>query len=133
MTLEADIRAYTLADPAVAGVIGQRMHVRRLPQGGQLPALVYGRISTRREHDLQGPDGAPRARMQLVCWAASPADAYRLADAVRRRLDGFRGSMGAGDVGAVQCGGERDIEDPDGRRFGVALDFVIFFYEQQED
>lgn len=133
MTLEADLRAFTLADLAVAGVVGQRMHARKLPQKPELPALVYQRISTRREHDLDGPDGAPRVRMQVTCWAAQPADAYRLAGIVRRRLDGHRGRMGAGGVGFVQCGGERDVEDPDAGRSGVALDFVIFVYEQQED
>ena len=132
MTLEADFRAFTLTDPAVAGIIGARMHARKLPQKPELPAVVYQRISTRRQHDLQGPDGAPRVRMQAACWANTPADAYRLAAAVRRRLDGWRGKMGAGVVGGVQCDGERDVDDPEGGRSGVALDFVIFFYEQED-
>lgn len=129
MTLEADLRAFVLADADVATLVGVRMYPRRLPQKPTLPALVYQRIATRRLHDLVAPDGVPRVRMQVTCWAAQPADAYRLAQAVRKRLDGHRGAMGDGTVGSVLCVGERDIEDPDAGRSGVALDFAVQLYE----
>ena len=66
MSLETALRAYVLADAAVTALAGQPMYPRRLPQGPTLPALVYQRIDTRREHDMDGPDGLPRPRVQVT-------------------------------------------------------------------
>lgn len=129
MTLEAALRAFVLADGNVAALVGARMHPRKLPQSPLLPAIVYQRVATRRSHDLAGPDGVPRPRLQLTCWAASSGAAYQLAGGVRQRLDGYCGAMGAVTVGSVQCTGEFDVEDPEAGRSGVALEFLIQVYE----
>lgn len=129
MTLEVELRTYTLAGVAVAGLVGTRMHARVLPQSPTLPAIVYQRIDTRRLHDLAGPDGLPRARMQLTCWGSTPAAAYSVAAAVRARLDGTRGTWGSLTIGACLCVGERDLDDPEAGRSGVALDFMIQYQE----
>lgn len=129
MTLEAELRTYTLAGSAVTALVSTRMHARKLPQTPVLPAIVYQRIDTRRLHDMAGPDGLPRPRMQITCWAATPAGAYDLAAAVRARLDGFKGTWGTVTVGSCLCVGERDVEDPDPGRSGVAQDYMIQFVE----
>ena len=83
MTLETALRSYVLADATVAALAGTRMYPRRLPQGPTLPALVYQRVDTRRLHDFDGPDGLPRARVQIAAWASNVAGAWELANAVR--------------------------------------------------
>jgi len=105
------------------------MYARMLPQTPTLPALVYQRIDTRRQHDLAGPDGLPRPRMQINCVAMTPAGAYDLAAAVRARLDGFKGVWGALTIGSCLLVGERDLDDPETGRSVVALDFMIQFTE----
>jgi len=129
MTLEAELRTFTLAGVAVAALVGTRMHARRLPQEPTLPAIVYQRIDTRRQHDMAGPDGLPRPRMQITCWAATPAGAYTLAAAVRQRLDGFAGAWGGLTVGSCLCVGERDLDDPEAGRSAVAQDYMIQYGE----
>lgn len=129
MTIETELRTYTLAGAGVAALVGARMHPRMLPQTPTLPAIVYQRIDTRRLHHLDGPDGLPRARMQVTCWATTPAGAYDLAAAVRSRLDGYRGTWGSLSIGACLCVGERDIDDPEAKRSGVAQDYMIQFGE----
>jgi len=129
MTLEAALRTYTLAGAAVGALVGTRMHARRLPQTPTLPAIVYQRIDTRRLHDLAGPDGLPRARMQVTSWATTPAGASDLAAAVRERLDGYNGAWGGMAVGSCLCVGERDLDDPDAGRSGVAQDYMIQYAE----
>lgn len=129
MSLETALRTYTLAGATVAALAGTRMYPRVLPQTPTLPAIVYQRIDTRRLHDMAGPDGLPRTRMQVTCWAADVAGAVAMAAAVRERLDGFRGAWGSEAVGACLCVGERDIDDPEARRAGVALDFLIQYQE----
>lgn len=129
MTIEEALRTYTLADAGVTALVGTRMYPRKLPQTPTLPALVYQRIDTRRGHDMAGADALPRPRMQVTCWATTPAGAYALAAAVRVRLDGYRGTMGTVAVGSCLCVGERDLEDSDANRSAVAQDYMIQFLE----
>ena len=127
--LETDVRAYILADTQISNLVGARMYPRMLPQNVTLPALVYQRVDTRRRHDMGGADGLPRARLQITCWAGLPADAAIVAQAVRARLDGVRGTIGTSTIGASLCVGERDLNDAEAGRSGVALDFMIQFQE----
>lgn len=129
MTLEAELRTYTLNGAAVAALVGTRMHARMLPQTPTLPALTYFRVDTRRLHDMDGPDGLPRPRMQVTSWATTPAGAYELAAAVRQRLDGYKGTWGTLTISSCLCVGERDLDDPDAARNGVAQDYMIQFVE----
>lgn len=129
MSLETELRTYTLAGAAVAALAGTRMHARRLPQTPVLPALVYLRVDTRRLHDMAGPDGLPRPRMQVTSWADTPAGATDLAAAVRQRLDGYEGAWGSLTISSCLCVGERDVDDPDAGRSGVAQDYMIQFVE----
>ena len=129
MSLETAMRAYVLADAAIAAVVGQRMYPRGLPQGPTLPALVYLRVDTRREHDMDGPDGLPRPRVQVTAWAANVQAATELAALVRVRLDGYRGAWGDVTVGSCLCVGERDLDDPETGRSAVAQDYMIQYQE----
>ena len=129
MSLETALRAYMLADAAVAVAVGTRMYARKLPQGPTLPALAYQRIDTRRQHDMAGPDGLPRARVQITAWGANVQAATETAALVRGRLDGYRGTWGDVTVGACLCVGERDIDDPETGRAGVAQDYMIQYQE----
>ena len=129
MSLETALRAYVLADAATAAIVGQRMYPRRLPQGPTLPALDYQRVDTRRLHDFDGPDGLPRARVQVRAWGASVQSATDTAALVRARLDGFKGAWGAVTVGACLCVAERDLDDPETGRSAVVQDYMIQWRE----
>lgn len=129
MSLETALRTYVLADAAIAAAMGARMYPRRLPQGPVLPALVYQRIDTRRLHDFAGPDGLPRARVQIAAWAANVQGATDAAALLRARLDGYRGAWGDVAIGACLCVGERDLDDPETGRNAVAQDYLIQFVE----
>ncbi len=129
MTLESELRTYTLAGPAVAALVGTRMYARKLPQNPTLPAISFQRIDTRRLHDMTGPDGLPRPRIQVNCWATTPAGADDLAAVVRQRLDGYKGTWGTLTIGSCLLVGEMDLDDPETGRTSVALDFMIQFTE----
>lgn len=129
MSLETALRAYVLADVAIAAAVGVRMYPRRLPQGPPLPALVYQRVDTRRLHDFDGPDGLPRARVQIAAWAANVQGATDAAALVRARLDGYRGAWGDVEVGACLCVAERDLDDPETGRSAVVMDYMIQWRE----
>lgn len=130
MSLEAALRTYVLADAAIAAAVGTRMYPRSAPQSPTLPLLVYQRIDTRRGHDLGGPDGLPRTRVQITVWAAGVQSAVDTAALVRKRLDGFYGKWGTVAVGSCLCVGERDTDDPQTGRAGVGHDYMIQYQEE---
>jgi len=129
MSLETAMRAYVLADATVAAAVGTRMYSRKPPQTPGVPYIVYQRIDTRRLHDMDGPDGLPRPRVQIACWAANSTGAADLADAVRERLDGYRGAWGDVTIGSCLCVGESDTDDPETGRAGVRQDYMIQYRE----
>lgn len=129
MSLETELRTYTLAGTAVAAMVGTRMYARKLPQNPTLPAISFQRIDNRRLHDMDGPDGLPRPRMQLNCWGTTPAEAADLAAVVRQRLDGFLGTWGSINIGSCLCVGDKDIDDPQTGRVAVAQDYMIQYTE----
>lgn len=69
MDIEAAVRAYILADPALADAIGDRLWPVKLPQNPTLPAITAQRISGVRFGVLRGPAGLARPRIQFDVWA----------------------------------------------------------------
>jgi hypothetical protein len=111
--IEADLRTYLLAQPAVTALIGARLFPLRLPQGAAFPALTYQRVAGGEDVTHQGRSGLGRARMQLDCWAATYGQAIALADAVKDALVGYRGAMGATPFAAGRLANEIDLDEPD--------------------
>lgn len=133
MSLEADLRAFVLADGTVASMIGTRMHPVLLPQAPTLPALTYSTISAIRGHTMQGPDGLPETRIQIDSWAATYSAAAALAGAVRRRLDGHSGSIGTGSpqtvVQAIFADTERALHESEPELYRISADYRVWFEE----
>lgn len=126
-------RAFLLASSGVTSLAGQRVFPLRMPQGETRASVVYQRISGEGDHHMQGASGMNRVRMQVGAWAKETDDANALADAVKFRLDGYKGPMGSG-AALVQVQGvffvnERDLYDTDSNLHGVARDYSIVFEE----
>jgi hypothetical protein len=138
MTALADLRpalrAYVLADAAVAALCGTRMYPGALPQGVTAPSLVYQEVASSGDHHTAGPSGLARTRMQVTAWARSWDLADQLARAVKARLDGMAGAAGSGDAAVTVQGaffdGSRDIADDQAKLCGKAMDFIVWFVER---
>lgn len=98
--LETGLKAHLTADLNLAALIAARVYPVLRPQNAVLPALSYQRISGVRVSSLAGPSYACESRIQIDCWAASYSAVKTLSRAVRKRLDGFRGSLGGVQVGS---------------------------------
>lgn len=95
MILEEALYAYLTADDTVEGLIGTRLYPEMLPEGVQLPAMAYQRISRDGIIAHDGPTGLASVRIQLTMQAASYLTLRTLADRVRVLLDGERQTMGS--------------------------------------
>lgn len=68
MDIESMVRAYILADPAIATAIDDRFWPVKLPQNATFPAITAQRISGVRFGVLRGPAGLARPRIQFDVW-----------------------------------------------------------------
>ena len=93
------------------GLEGLRLYPGPLPPEVEFPAIAYklGPLQERVTHS--GPDGLPRAEIELACGADSRAEADELARRVLAALNGLRGPMGEGTcLGAFLRLGEPDSQ-----------------------
>jgi len=129
------LRAYLLADGAIAALIGPRMFPSILPQGINAPSLVYQRISGFGDHHMQGPSGYAVARVQVRAWSLNLETSEGLANLVKGRLDGFRGTFGSGPTAVRVLGIFYEQENPPdfdtGRSLhGIGRDYMIHYQER---
>ena len=120
-----------LADSIVAAATGLagRIYPFSAPAGTAFPHAVFQRISTRRAHTLDGPDGLAIARVQFDIFSQTHAAARTIADAARSALDGFRGPLGAFTVQAVALENEHATHEQQTGITRIILEFVIWFEE----
>ena len=154
MTLEDGLYAHLALATAPAGsalaevrtqlvdpdpIVIRRLWAMQLRQGvTSWPALTYQRIGDgRRVWSHGGPSGLVETRLQLDAWARdTPTDrggalTARLADALRRALDGFVGRWGTVAVQQVRLDSERAAYDPDQKAqlWRRSQDYLIWYEE----
>jgi hypothetical protein len=109
-----------------ATAASDRIYPNSLPQGATLPAVRYFKVSNPPEITQDGPSDLWHPRFQFDCYAKTYLEAAGLAWEIMRKLQGFKGQMGAAEVGASFVTDERDNFDPDTGRHWVSLDAVIW-------
>lgn len=118
MSLPADI--YTaLNDVALGGI-----HPLRIPPGPTFPLIVYQRVSSPELHVADYVE----ARYQFSCWAETHPEAEDTALALRTRLEGFHGSLGATHVRSLVVNRIDDYDQLTGL-WRVILDAKLFYRE----
>lgn len=135
------LRAFLLADAAIATAVGTRIYPQKLPQNATYPAITILRVSAIRLNVLHGKASLARPRYQIDCWmweksGISAFDvAQELGAAVRARLEGYTGVMTDPVTSpptdyhtGVTFDDERDLFDPDvnGGYFRHSADYFIW-------
>lgn len=129
--LRPALRAYLLADPAIAAIVANRVFATVIPQGVNSASVVVSLISGRGDHHMEGASGLGRSRLQVDAWAPGADVATALGNAVRDRIDGFRGVMGEGDAAVTVQGiflaDERDGYDDATKLYRLGRDYFVDF------
>ena len=136
--LRVGFRAYLLDDAGIAAVVGTRVYPIRLPQGQISPSIIYTRISGFGDNHMLGPSGLSRPRLQVDCWAQSADTASTLANLVKERIDGFRGTWLWGEdspeegiaVQGVFFENEREDYDDAVQLYRVSRDYFVWYSER---
>jgi hypothetical protein len=123
-TVEQMVVQELLATPAVTALVGSRIYPQMAPQNTTADYLTYELVSEKPLQDLGGTGSLARVRLSVLCHAVSYAGAKGAAEAVRARLDGFRGTMQGVTVGSLLVEMEADAGwDPETRMHVVGVDF----------
>lgn len=135
--IRSALRGYLLADAGIAALVGARVYPSKMPQGNTQDCIVYQRVSNSGYHHMTGPMGLARPRLQIDCWSRSSDRANALANLVKERIDGFKGSLdydASTPPNQLQVRGiffdtERDLYDEDSELYGVSRDYFVWVAE----
>ena len=105
MSMDAGLRSFVLGDPTASGIVGARMYrTNVVPANAPSPYIVYQRIYEPSIHSHRGVVSRTRSGWQLdihgtydphtEAGAAMFDTIERVDDAIRSRLDGYRGPLG---------------------------------------
>jgi hypothetical protein len=103
------------------------------PQGAQLPMLIFSRVGTTDTTAMSGPMGLRGALFQVVCYATSYYGSRAVAEAVRKFLQSYKGTLP--DTNATVVSGviiEKDWDDrfEEGSKtfiYGAYLQFRVWY------
>jgi hypothetical protein len=128
---------YTRLTAAPALAFGNRVYPVAAPLAVAFPYVVYARVSAVRARGTVGPSGLVSARFQIDTYSDGYAGCRAAADAIRKRLDGFRavvtGSGWSCRVEGVSLLSDQDLHEPEIRPealFRVSQDYVIHHIEE---
>ena len=90
----AGINQKLLATAGVAAICGTRGYPDALPINETLPAYTYAIVSDNSEHHMGGFAALAQARIQFDCFALTRKAANELGTAIRKAIQGERGTWG---------------------------------------
>lgn len=108
-TIETAIVERLRTSALVVGLVQNRIAPWDGNQAESLPRISFFRVSTNREHHLLGSSGFAHASIQIDCWAERYSTAKDLGEAVRRCLDGYRGTSAGHYVSNCEIIQDRDL------------------------
>lgn len=130
------LRTKLLSYSGVSDLIGQRMYPSALVQSARMPAVVYYKISTNREHSISDVTRLAHSRFQIDCYADTVEAANDVAHAIRTSgICAFQGTVSS----IYFCGSEIDSGDSyehepptDGNqehRYITSFDLLVHYQE----
>lgn len=114
----------------IAGM-SAKVHWVLAPQGQTAPYVVASRVFGDPVNRLDGADGMVISRVQVDCWAETPAAAEALLEDVKAKFDtwasgGASATPAAANVyGCVRLGDNPDGYDPTTTHYSASHDFSI--------
>ena len=106
----------------------ENVYPMRLPEGADLPSIVYQQISGQRGATHSGDHGPHRTTWQVTVWAASYEQAKMLAAEVEGALNTWVDRTGTYTTESVALvGGLIDLFDEPSRLYYIPIDVVLLY------
>lgn len=131
------LREFLSDDAAVSALVDDRIYPMVLKQGEKQASIVFTKISGQGDHHMSGPSRLAQPLYQIDAWAGDPDVATDLANAIKERLDGYRGAMPYGttspqeevEVLGVFFTDEREDFESEIGMYRVSRDYFIWHRE----
>ena len=127
-----DLVAFLASASGVSSLVSTRIYADIPLQGTTFPAISYSQISRVGTYVLEGDMHKARSRIQIDSWATTRKESIDLADAIRRRMSGFFGSMSGTQVHFVTLDNQFTLFDEEAGITGiyrVVQDYIISHLE----
>lgn len=139
-SIEAAFYAYITAQTSVTSLVGTRVYQDIMPQRASYPAVVYSLIGEERADGYSfgtTVNGQVEARLQVASWAATAVSARRIYDAIRRLVNGFKGTWGENTIQSVFIDSTESVVDVEpnneaARVYGYRCDLLVTFEQISE-
>lgn len=139
-SIGTELKTYLKTISAVTDIVGSGTAARIYPhtakQGVAMPYIVYETYPGESRQHLGGISGIATNRIEIICYAATSAAAYSLAEAVRLApLQMFRGTMGTTTVNGVSAtpayefGFEPPVKGGAQKRYWISNDYFVTYAE----
>jgi len=89
-----DLRTFIVATTPVTKYISNRCHYNHTPEASARPNVWFRIASDTEERTVDGVGGLHEATADVECVGVTESSAQDVADAIKTRLDGYRGTMG---------------------------------------
>ena len=101
MSIEADLYTYLQTSSSLTSAIGVKLTPDHASQKSKLPYVIYERVSTDSPVHLGGATSRENTRVSFDCYATTRSSANSIADLIRDRLHGKRGTVGTTTVDVI--------------------------------
>jgi hypothetical protein len=130
MILEEAFPLYLQSVPEITDLVRNQIYGVMRPQGLRpLPEILISRTQTTYQDKFCGVDALANADMQLDCYASGLAMAMSLANAVRKALKDFSGTMADVVVQKVFLSNQFPVYDPDPGIIRVTQTYNFWYVE----
>ena len=113
----------------LSNLINARIYPSVMPQGFELPCVVFQRIAGPRLYSHDGPSGLAHPRYQFSSYADSKAGANAVAAQVRDALSGVKDMSLGTPVCVSLLDMEMDLYDPEINKHRIIQDYRIWHLE----
>jgi len=132
MTIKTAIFKHLIAQSGITDLVGERIFRKTLPQGTELPAISYEKVSDVSPGHTSSSDSAnpKQSYFRFHCWSnESDTEAENIAAVVITALRDYSGTLGGGGGVTVQRAfleDESDDYDPETESYQAMVDFTIW-------
>lgn len=92
-----DLKTHLLGKVGLTSKIGERIYINRAPDRTAFPYILASVVSGQPAYSLAGETGTAQPIIQITAWARDPNGPFQadqVAELVRDKISGFRGSWG---------------------------------------
>ena len=108
----ADLRTLIAATTPITALTSTRIHYNALPQSSAFPHVWFRVASDTEPRTMDGVGSMHEADVDIECVGLTETSAQDVADSIKTKLDGYKGSAGSSTIQAAFLADKSDDYEP---------------------